>query len=371
MVALDLTRPRSAPPDLTLRREQTRGRGAQANVSGRFETHSRILFDDGWQSLEDLAPFKTTVMKDTAKSIISHNESPDVGFDRSINPYRGCEHGCVYCYARPSHAYMGLSPGLDFEAKLFAKPNAAELLRKELSHPGYSPQTIVLGVNTDCYQPIERQWRITRQLLEVMLEFSHPVALITKSALVLRDLDLLQALAAKNLVKVAISITTLDAGLARLMEPRAATPAKRLSTLEILSKAGIPTTIMMAPVIPALNDSEIDRILAAAAAAGAKEAGYVFLRLPREVRDIFADWLKAHFPDRAERVLSLVRQSRGGAEYQAEFGTRMVGTGPYAWMVGRRFELAMTRLGLNARKYKLATEHFRVPPRKGEQLTLL
>ena len=348
-----------------------RGRGAQANASGRFEKHARILFDDGWQTLEDAPALKTQVFDETPKTIITRNESPDISFDRSINPYRGCEHGCSYCYARPTHAFMGLSPGLDFESKLFAKTNAVELLRKELSAPGYQPQTIALGANTDCYQPIEKTYRLTRQILEVMLEYGHPVGIVTKSSLVLRDIDLLKQLAARNLVKVAISITTLDGKLARAMEPRASTPPKRLAALEILAKEGIPTVGMTAPLIPGLNDSEIDVLLKAITATGTREAGYVLLRLPLEVRDIFREWLMAHYPDRASKVLSLVKQTRDGKENDSTFGRRMAGTGPYAWSIGRRFEMACERLGLNRTRLKLATGHFSPPPKPGEQLRLI
>ena len=347
-----------------------RGRGASGNETGRFEKHARAPFDDGWQSLEDLPALKTTVFEEQPKTIITRNDSPDISFDRSINPYRGCEHGCSYCYARPSHAYMGLSPGLDFESKLFAKPKAAELLRAELSAPGYQPRTIALGANTDCYQPIERNYRLTRQILEVMLEFGHPVGIVTKSALVLRDLDLLTALAKRNLVKVAISITTLDGKLARAMEPRAATPAKRLAALEALSAAGVPAVVMNAPIIPGLNDAEIEAVLGAARAAGAREAGYVLLRLPLEVREIFCTWLKEHVPDRAARVLSLIRQTRDGKDSDSTFGRRMTGSGPYAWTIGRRFEIAAKRLGLNLERTRLATDQFRPPVRVGEQLRL-
>ncbi len=350
---------------------QTRGRGARNNQSGRYERQIRALFDDGWEALEDLPPLKTTVFLETPKSIITRNQSPDISFDRSINPYRGCEHGCSYCYARPTHAYMGLSPGLDFESKLFAKTNAAELLRAELSAPGYAPRVVALGANTDPYQPIERGYRITRQVLEVLAEFNHPVGIVTKSALVLRDLDILKPMAERGLVKVAMSITTLDAKLARAMEPRAATPAKRLAAVEALAAAGIPTVVMVAPVIPAVNDSEIEAILARAHDAGAREAGYVMLRLPLEVKEIFREWLASEMPDRAARVMSLVKSVRNGKENDATFGRRMTGSGPYAWTIGRRFEMACRRLGLNGTRVKLATGLFRRPPQPGEQLTLI
>jgi len=348
-----------------------RGRGARSNLSGRYEALSRHIVDDGWEGLEELPPFKTTVIAEQPKTILTRNSSPDISFDRSINPYRGCEHGCSYCYARPTHAYMGLSPGLDFETKLFAKLNAAELLRNELSDPAYQPHTIALGANTDPYQPIERQYRITRQVLEVLAEFNHPVGIVTKSALVVRDLDILQEMAKKRLVKVAVSVTSLDPKLARAMEPRAATPGKRLEALGQLAAAGVPTTVMVAPIIPALNDSEIEKILAAAFAAGSREAGYVLLRLPLEVKAIFSEWLAAARPDRAAHVLSLIRQTRDGKENDPTFGRRMTGTGPYAWTIGRRFELACSRLGINRDKTRLATDAFRRPPRPGEQLPLL
>ncbi len=350
---------------------QARGRGAKVNMAGRFEALSRSLFDDGWQGLEELPPFRTEVFSETPRSIITRNDSPDVGFDHSINPYRGCEHGCAYCYARPAHAYMGLSPGLDFESKLFAKANAPELLRAELRAAGYVPRTIALGANTDAYQPIERERKITRRILEVLSEFNHPVGIVTKSALVTRDIDILAPMARKGLVKVALSITTLDRKLARAMEPRAATPAKRLDTIGQLSAAGIPTVVMVAPIVAAVNDHEIEAILAAAHKAGAREAGYVMLRLPHEVKGVFRDWLQATMPDRADRVMSLVRSASGGREYDPAFGRRQTGTGPYAWTIGRRFELTCQRLGLNATKLRLSTQHFQKPPQPGEQLTLL
>ena len=348
-----------------------RGRGAKVNMAGRFEAYSRALFDDGWQGLEELPPFRTEVFAETPRTIITKNDSPDIGFDRSINPYRGCEHGCAYCYARPAHAYMGLSPGLDFESKLFAKANAPELLRAELSAKAYEPRTIALGANTDAYQPIERARKITRRILEVLAEFNHPVGIVTKSALVTRDIDILAPMAKKGLVKVALSVTSLDPKLSRRMEPRAAHPEKRLDAIRQLAEAGIPTVVMTAPIIPAVNDHEIEAILKAAHAAGAREAGYVMLRLPHEVKDVFRDWLQAAMPDRAQRVMSLVRSSSGGKDYDAAFGRRQTGTGPYAWAIGRRFELACQRLGLNATKLKLSTQHFRKPPKSGEQLTLL
>ena len=295
--------------------ERRRGRGTLSNASGRYEAIARIAFDDGWQSLEELPPFQTTVSIDSTRKIITRNDSPDISFDRSINPYRGCEHGCVYCFARPTHAYLGLSPGLDFESKLFVKPDAPALLEKELSAASYQPRTIAIGTNTDPYQPIERKYQVMRGILEVLERAGHPVGIVTKSAMILRDLDILARLAERNLVKVAISVTTLDPKLARTMEPRAATPGRRLEALRQLSRAGVPTSVMVAPVIPAINDMEIERILDAAALAGVKGAGYVMLRLPLEVRDLFHEWLQANFPDRAAHVFKLIRDTRGGKDY--------------------------------------------------------
>ena len=350
--------------------ERRRGRGAQSNASGRYEPIARVAFDDGWRTLDELPPFKTTVTNDATRKIITRNESPDIGFDRSINPYRGCEHGCVYCFARPTHAYLGLSPGLDFESKLFVKPEAAELLERELSAPGYQPKVIAIGTNTDPYQPIERRYKVMRRILEVLDRAGHPVGIVTKSALVLRDLDILARMAERKLAKVALSVTTLDAELARKMEPRAATPMRRLETLRRLAQAGVPTTVMVAPIIPALNDMEIERILDAAQAAGVKEAGYVLLRLPLEVRDLFREWLMANYPDRYRHVFKLIRDTRGGKDYDSTWGKRMKGSGPYAWMIGRRFEMACAKLGLNAAKYSLSTSHFRAPKPGAEQLSL-
>lgn len=356
---------------IRVRPERSRGRAAGINPSGRFEPTSRDVFDDGWNSFEDLPPFKTDVQVEKPRTIITRNESPDISFDRSINPYRGCEHGCVYCFARPTHSYMGLSAGLDFESKLFAKPEAAKLLDKELSKEGYQPRTIAIGTNTDPYQPVEKQWRIMREILEVLEARNHPVGIVTKSALVTRDIDILARMAERGLAKVALSVTTLDRKLARTMEPRAATPTKRLEAIRALSDAGIPTSVMVAPVIPGLTDQEIERILDAARAAGARDAGYVILRLPLEVSPIFKDWLLRHYPDRYRHVMSLVRSMRNGKDYDAEWGKRMKGTGPYAWQIGRRFEIAARRLGLNARKSPLRTDLF-VQARKGsEQLMLL
>ena len=348
-----------------------RGRGAGINPSGRYEPFARSAFDDGWNSLEDLPAFKTEVQVEKPKTIITRNASPDISFDRSINPYRGCEHGCVYCFARPSHAYMGLSPGLDFEAKLFAKPNAAKLLEQELAKPGYQVRSIAIGTNTDPYQPIEKRYGLMREILEVLEAANHPVGIVTKSALVTRDIDILSRMAKKGLARVALSVTTMDRRLARAMEPRAATPDKRLDAIRALSDAGIPTMLMTAPIIPGLTDSEIERLLEAGATAGAKEAGYVLLRLPLEVSPLFKDWLLRHYPDRYRHVLSLLRSMRDGKDYDAEWGKRMRGTGPYAWQIARRFEMASKRLGLNERRLKLRTDLFVTPKPESEQLSLL
>jgi len=351
-------------------RERRRGRGAQSNASGRYEPLARAAFDDGWQSLEDLPPFSTSVSVDASRKVISRNESPDISFDRSINPYRGCEHGCVYCFARPTHAYLGLSPGLDFESKLFVKPDAAALLERELSAPNYTPRTIAIGTNTDPYQPIERRYEIMRQILEVLEQAGHPVGIVTKSSLVLRDIEILARMAKRNLVKVAISVTTLDPKLARIMEPRAPTPSRRIEALRQLSAAGVPTAVMVAPIVPAINDAEIERILDAAAAVCVSGAGYVMLRLPLEVRDLFREWLMANYPDRYRHVFKLIREMRGGKDYDSTWGRRMKGSGPYAWMIGRRFEVACEKLGLNEDKVKLTTEHFRPPRPSAVQLDL-
>ncbi|MBB2688051.1 PA0069 family radical SAM protein [Rhizobium sophoriradicis] len=351
--------------------DRRRGRGAGLNPTGRFEALQRETFDDGWQTLEELPPFKTEVQIEKPRAAITRNESPDVAFDRSINPYRGCEHGCIYCFARPTHAYMGLSAGLDFETKLFAKPDAAKLLERELAKPGYKVRAIAIGTNTDPYQPVEKEWRIMRGILEVLNKANHPVSIVTKSAMILRDLDILQEMAAKNLVRVGISVTTLDRKLARTMEPRAATPPRRLETIHTLSEAGIQTAVMAAPLIPALNDHELERILESAKAAGAVEASYVILRLPLEVSPLFRDWLLQHYPDRYRHVMSLVRSMRGGKDYDAEFGKRMKGAGPYAWQIARRFEMAARRFGLTRRGLPLRDDLFVPPGGSGVQLSLL
>ncbi len=351
--------------------ERRRGRGAGLNFTGRFEPVTRETVDDGWQTLEDLPPFRTEVQVEKPRTIITSNDSPDIPFDRSINPYRGCEHGCIYCFARPTHAFMGLSAGLDFEAKLFAKPDAPKLLERELSKPGYKPRAIAIGTNTDPYQPIEKEWRIMRQILEVLDAANHPVSIVTKSALVMRDIDILGRMAARGLAWAGISVTTLDRKLARTMEPRAATPPRRLETIRALSDAGIPVAIMMAPVIPGLNDHEIERVLDSGKAAGAREASYVLLRLPLEVSPLFRDWLLQHYPDRYRHVMSLVRSMRGGKDYDAEFGKRMKGAGPYAWQIARRFEMAAKRLELTRTRRSLASDQFVPPSGSGVQLSLL
>ena len=351
--------------------DRRRGRGAGINMSGRFEQQVRENFDDGWETLEDLPPFKTEVQVEKPRSIITRNESPDIPFDRSVNPYRGCEHGCIYCFARPTHAFMGLSAGLDFEARLFAKPDAPRLLERELSKPGYRPRVIAIGTNTDPYQPIEKEWRVMRQILEVLEGANHPVSIVTKSALIMRDIDILSRMAAKGLAWVGLSVTTLDRKLARSMEPRAATPARRLEAMRALSEAGVPVSVMVAPIIPGLNDHEVERILDSGKAAGAQEASYVLLRLPLEVSPLFRDWLLREYPDRYRHVMSLVRSMRGGKDYDAEFGKRMKGAGPYAWQIARRFELATKRLKLNRTRRSLSTDLFVPPSGSGVQLSLL
>jgi len=353
-----------------------KGRGAVGNPAPRYDRESRVAVDDGWRQPEDEGdppPLRTIVAIDTSKSIIARNDSPDIPFEQSINPYRGCEHGCIYCFARPTHAYLGLSPGLDFETRLFAKTAAAELLRAELSKPGYRCKVIALGANTDPYQPIEREYKITRRVLEVLREFNHPVGVVSKSTLVQRDIDILSEMAAKGLATAAVSITTLDRELARHLEPRAATPQRRLDTVRALSSAGIPVSVLASPMIPALNDHELDGILDAARDAGAVGAGYILLRLPLELTPLFEEWLDAHAPGKAKHVMSLIRQSREGKTYRAEFGTRMKGTGPYAEMLRLRFDKACRRLGLNERRdtMRLDTSQFRRPPQKGDQLKLL
>src|SRR6267143_1421089 len=355
-----------------MKHETTYLRGARSFVAGRFETVAREPFDDGWTPEEkDAAELQTSVTEERARSIISRNDSPDIGFSQSINPYRGCEHGCIYCYARPSHAYLELSPGLDFETKLFAKTNAAELLRAELSKPGYAPSPIAIGANTDCYQPIERKFRITRQIVEILAECEHPFTMVTKSALVERDLDLLAPMAKKNLVKVFVSIGSLDRALARKLEPRAASPQRRLDVLKALSEAEVPCGVMVAALIPGLNDKTLEEVLEAAAAAGAAEAAYVIMRLPNELKELFKEWLAAHYPERAGHVISIVHQMRGGRDNDPRFGSRMTGTGIFAELIERRFDLACRRFGLNGhgagrKPPSLDCSRFRSPSAAGQ-----
>jgi DNA repair photolyase len=360
-----LARKRRAGEDAGARTpsEARHGRGATVNPANRFEACSLSPFDDGWNTIEglaDLPPLPTTLTRDASRSVISWNNSPDLGFDRAINPYRGCEHGCIYCYARPSHAYLGYSPGLDFETKLTYKPEIASLLERELRKPGYEPKPMALGSNTDPYQPVERTLKLTRSVLEVMERFGHPVSIVTKSAGVLRDLDILQRLAARGLVRVWLSVTTLDGALARCMEPRAATPERRLSAVAGLTQAGVPAGVLAAPMIPGLNDAELERILERASRAGARTAGYVLLRLPHELRQMFEAWLNEHFPDRAQHVLSLVRQTRAGALNDSRFHERFKGEGPYADLLAQRFARAARQWGFEER-VPLETRHFTLP----------
>jgi DNA repair photolyase len=348
-----------------------RGRGAKSSHTGRFEAATREDFDDGWDTA-DAAPVKlhTTLTAEAARTIISRNDSPDIGFDRSINPYRGCEHGCIYCFARPTHAYMGLSPGLDFESRLFFKPEAAALLERELSKPGYRPARIQLGANTDPYQPIERRLESTREILKVLAAFNHPLGITTKNVLVARDTDILSPMAGKNLAMVAVSVTTLDRKLARAMEPRASTPDRRIEAIRRLSQAGVPCLVGFAPAIPGLNDHELEAVLERGAEAGAVGAYFTLLRLPLEIKDLFREWLAAERPDRAARVMSLVRQTHGGKDYDPEWGKRMRGQGPIAELVAKRFRLAASRLGLNQPRPPMNLDLFRVPPKTGDQMSL-
>ncbi|MEM1106634.1 MAG: PA0069 family radical SAM protein [Pseudomonadota bacterium] len=346
--------------DAAAERFEHRGRGAISNASGRFEAHQKEGFDDGWETIEaPAAPLRTELTPETARTIITYNRSPDIHFDRSINPYRGCEHGCVYCFARPSHSYQGLSPGLDFESKLFFKANGPAMLRKELSRPGYIPRVIALGANTDAFQPVEKRLALTRGFLEVLRDFRHPVSLLTKSSLILRDIDLIAPMAAQGIARVGVSITTLDPKLARRMEPRAASPRLRLETVEKLSAAGIPVTVMTAPIIPALNDSEIETLIARAAAAGASYAGYVLLRLPRELKDLFHEWLAQHYPDRATKVINQMREMRGGLDYDPRWYARGTGRGPYAKLIAKRFARAAALHGLDTPRPPLRVDLFR------------
>ena len=359
-----------------MRNTPIKGRGASSSPDPRFLAESREGFDDGWDAApingdDAVPPLATVVTEERARTIIARNDSPDIPFSASINPYRGCEHGCIYCYARPTHAYLDLSPGLDFETRLFAKTNAADLLRQELRKPGYRCEWISLGANTDPYQPIERRLRITRGLIEVLSETEHPFAIVTKSAMVERDIDLLAPLAGNNLVEVYISITSLDNELSRRLEPRANAPKRRVEAIRKLSAAGIPCGVMFAPVIPALNDSHLEAVLEAAASAGARYAGYVMLRLPHEIKDLFREWLERHAPLRAAHVMSLIRQIRDGRDNDAQFGSRMRGTGEFAALIERRFRRACDRLGLNKSSHDLDTSRFRPPPATGDQFSLL
>ncbi len=341
---------------------QPRGRGARSNRSGRFEALAQESFDDGWNETDDSPkPLRTSLTAERAKTIITRNDSPDIGFDRSINPYRGCEHGCIYCYARPAHAYVGLSPGLDFESRLFFKADAGRLLRRELARPAYRAGSIHIGGNTDPYQPGERSLAVTRQIVEVLEAASHPFSIITKSALIIRDADIIGRMGRRNLARVAISITTLDRKLARIMEPRAATPGRRLDAVAALATAGAPVNVMFAPVIPGLNDHELEAVLERAAAAGAVSAGYVVLRLPREIKDLFREWLELELPDRAGKVMSLIRQMRGGLDYDPQWGKRMKGEGPIAEILGQRFAIARRRFGLDRPLAPLDLTQFRRP----------
>jgi DNA repair photolyase len=350
---------------------QARGRGARSNATGRYESLTHEAFDDGWTEFDE-APKKlrTVLHLERARKIITTNDSLDIGFDQSINPYRGCEHGCIYCYARPAHAYVGFSPGLDFESQLFFKPEAARLLEKELSRKGYQCKPIHIGGNTDPYQPIERDLRITRQVIEVLDRFNQPFSIITKNAMIARDLDLYGPLAERNLVQTTVSVTTLDRRLARAMEPRAATPDRRLDAVRQLSEAGVPCAVNVAPIIPGLNDHEIEAILERAAEAGAAGAHFVVLRLPLEIKDLFREWLESERPDRASRVMSLVRQMRGGKDYDSQWNSRMSGQGPIADLIAARFRAAKNRLGLNRERLSLDVSRFQVPPGIGGQMDL-
>jgi len=355
-------------PDDAIPEPQHNGRGALSNASSRYDCEQRIRTTDGWeQSAEhppdedELPPLRTTLTRDATRTILARNTSPDVPFDRSINPYRGCEHGCIYCFARPTHAYLGLSPGLDFETKILFKPDAAKLLTAELASPKYRCDVVAMGTNTDPYQPVERELKVTRQILRVLSDFNNPVGIVTKNHLVTRDIDILADMAKRNLAEVFLSVTTLDKDLARAMEPRASAPYRRLDAIHKLAEAGVPVGVMSAPMIPGLNDHEMEAILEASVEAGATRAGFTVLRLPLEIKDLFDEWLRTHRPDRAERVLSLIRQMRGGALYQAEFGLRMRGEGPIAQLLAARFSAAVKRLGLNRIRYRLDTLRFAVP----------
>ena len=352
--------------------QQFKGRGAVSNPAVRFDSLSLEQIHDGWYEEETAGHLSETVLPDRARSIITTNDSPDVGFDQSINPYRGCSHGCVYCFARPTHAYLGLSPGLDFETKLFYKADAATLLEAELSKPRYVCKPIALGINTDGYQPLEKRLQVTRSILTILARCRHPVSIITKSALVLRDTDLLTDLAQHGLVSVTISLTSLTNDIKRTLEPRTASPQARLRVIQQLAQAGIPVGVLLAPVIPAITDHEMEDMLAAAKEAGASRAGYVLLRLPHEVKILFREWLAEHYPDRAKHVMSLINQTRGGKDYDSKFGQRMSGTGPYAELLRTRFELARRKCGFEStnRRHELSTDLFRPPASDQPQLSL-
>ena len=365
---------RSRDADLARRElldtDRIRGRGAQSNRSGRFEKQTREGFDDGWDNVEPLSIFETIEHTERAKTIITTNDSPDIGFERSINAYRGCEHGCSYCFARPTHAFLGHSAGIEFERDIYVKTNAVEALRAELSAKSYRVKPIAMGTNTDPYHPAERKHKLTRGILEVMLETRHPVMITTKSSLIIRDLDLLTELAKLGLVKVAISMTSMDHKLSRRMEPRASSPARRLEAIRLLSEAGVPVAVFASPMIPAINDMELERILDAAAAQGATSAQMILLRLPGEVRDVFREWLLRHFPDRVRHVLSLVRDTRGGKDYDSRFGTRMTGEGPYATLLRQRFDKARVRYGLDGKLPGLRNDLFEAPRLESAQMSL-
>ncbi|WP_106744359.1 PA0069 family radical SAM protein [Yoonia maritima] len=357
--------------DLTQRHNRTPGRAAASNPDVRYDRYTTRAVDDGWYQDDELPVLRTEVSDETARKVITRNTSPDLSFDRSINPYRGCEHGCIYCFARPSHAFLGLSPGLDFETKLIARPNAAEQLRKELSSPRYVPATIAIGTNTDPYQPIEKTRGIMREVLSVLSDFNHPVAIVTKGTLIERDIDILAPMAAKGLLRVGVSVTTLDPKTSRAMEPRVPSPAARLRTISRLTEAGVPIRAMVSPVVPALTDHELEAILEACAKAGAVAASSIVLRLPREVAGLFQDWLRDQYPDRADRVMGRVRELHGGKEYDPDFGKRMTGQGEWAVMIKQRFKLATRKLGLDRSLPALRTDLFARPPQSGDQLSLL
>lgn len=346
-----------------------RARGAGSNAASRYDLKRDAMWD-GWDIPEEVAPLRTEVRTEVARSAISYNTSPDLPFDRSVNPYRGCEHGCIYCFARPSHAYLGLSPGLDFETRLIARPGIAGVLARELAAARYRVAPIAIGTNTDPYQPIEKTHEITRSVLRVLADFNHPVAVVTKGALIERDIDILADMAARGLARVGVSVTTLDPDLSRRMEPRAPSPARRLQMIAQLAAAGIPVRVMASPLVPGLTDHEVERILSAAREAGARTASWIMLRLPREVSGLWQDWLAEHCPDRAGKIMARLREMHGGRDYDARWGYRMRGEGRYAELVAQRFRLHARRLGLDADAPPLRCDLFAVPPRAGDQLSL-